>query len=298
MIGLKCSFMVSGEKICYLLDALHDKKICVYDLKFEKKGVKITLDYKDCGKFFAICSRLCYNVKRTGYKGFGAPLKFIVEKWGVAVGILAFFAFSFFFDGIIVGVRYGGEGEELAPVVESVLKEENAFVFGTLDDKKAKEAESKITLSSERVKFASVSRSGHWLVVDVRLASPKPIPLDIKQERILSPADGIVGEIVCLSGMPLVKEGDEVKKGDVLIDGRYVHGEKEGVTYALGEAMILNPVEYVYFGVGEESKISSRARTLAITEFGDGFFVDSVTFEEIDGKTACVVKGKKPVYTY
>lgn len=298
MKGLKCSFIVSGEKICYLLDALHDKKICVYDVKFEKNGVKITLDHKDCGKFFAICSRLCYNVKRTGYRGVGAPLRFLTERLGLALGAALLVLFAFFSDGMIFGVRYEGEAAEIAPIVTETLKKEGAYIWGYLDSDKSDRIASEITLSSERVKFASVVRSGHWLVVDARLADIKPQPLDLKKERIVSPADGIVGKIVCLSGVPLVKEGDKVKEGDVLIDGSYVHGEKEGRTYALGEAVILKMVEFVYYGTGDDERTASRTRTLAAAEFGEDFLVESVTFEEIDGKRACVARGKQPVYTY
>ena len=292
MKGLKCSFSVSGENIGYLLQSLKDKNISVYNFRYNKNKVKITIENKDCKKFFAICSRMCYNIERTGYKGKVAPLKYLADRAGLAIGAVAFIFFSAFSDGIILGVRYEGDASEIAPTVENILKEEECFTGNTFSAEKGERVSSSVLRSSERVTFASVRREGHFLYVNVYLAEEKPVPLDSKRENILSPVDGIIGKIIVFSGISLVSEGDEVKAGDLLISGSYVHGEKTGTTYALGEIVIFSEREYVYEGAGDDDKIASRAKALAEYDFGEDFLAESITFEERDGKRVCVVKGK------
>lgn len=297
MKSLLISYEVKGEKIRYLLEWLHEKKVKVYDVKPIENGIILTIESKDCKKLFAISSNMCYNMKKLKYKGRFAFLKLLFENIGLAIGGALFVIAVFLFDGVITGTDYKGDYAYFRNEIDGALNSYKflgrTFYYGNDNEEVAK----KILSSSEDIAFASVKRKGHKIVIEVYKAKDEPVPINVKKSEIKSPVKGVVRQLVVLSGTALIKVGDEVEEGQTLIDGSYTHNEKTGVTYALGEAEIITEKTYEYKGIGEDEAVKSRAVLLAKQEISGEIVSYSAEITETESGKICLVRIKYSVWT-
>ena len=295
MKGLYCVYEIKGDKPERLIVWLNFKKVKIYDAKTAENAIILTVERKDGKKLFAFCRNMCYNIKKVGYKGKFAPLKVLSERIGLAIGGMLFVALSVLSDGVLFKVDYKGDASAYRKEIETIVEKRSLKIGKSVSGEDAYKLSEDIT-AIDGVSFASVKMRGHTLYIEAHRETEKPKPLCEKKSEIVSSVKGVVGRINVLSGTALVKEGDEVDKGSVLIDGSYTHGEKQGVTYALGEVEIIAEKVYIYEGVGEDEAIISRATALAKewAEVEINSLTTSVTEE--NGKKKCLVKIKYSVW--
>ncbi|HEX3047716.1 MAG TPA: sporulation protein YqfD [Bacillota bacterium] len=68
------------------------------------------------------------------------------------------------------------------------------------------------------------------IVAEVKVTPRRTAPIAIVAGDIVAGRSGIISKLVVLRGVPVVKEGDSVARGDLLISGTIWHGDpKEGV---------------------------------------------------------------------
>ncbi|MBO4323329.1 MAG: sporulation protein YqfD [Clostridia bacterium] len=295
MKGVLCRYEVKGCKTEYLLEWLHAENVKIYGAFHTENGIILTIEDKDCEKLFAISSNMCYNIKKIGYKGKFAPLKILCEKCGLAIGGIAFIVAAALADGVITDVDYRGEAAYFKKEIDAVLFSSGAGRLA-VSEGDLKEAEREILVSSDEISFVTVKKSGHRLIVEAYRAKEEPPLKNLKKSVIVATLKGVVGKITVLGGRALVKEGDEVDVGDVLIDGRYSHADREGETYALGEVEIISEKIYEYEGIGEESAVRSRATLLASMEAEGEIISSECEIKEDGGKKICVVRTKYSVW--
>lgn len=256
-----------GDKEAFI-EVFARKKIALYDLKFSKYGVSFTSPVINREKIFAISDNMCYNVRETGYKGALAPIAKIVKNVGLVVVFAALCFFGASVDKYVGKINYSGDGEYLKEEIDAVLKAERIIVGGKFPDN-LNETAKKIALQSERVEFASLSKKGRTLLIDARSATGKTTPLNERKTRITSPVSGTVRRVSRYGGTALVKIGDYVREGDVLIDGYYEKDGEKIVTDALGDVEIAVTEKFDYKSDGEGKEYVGRAIAVAREKFGD-----------------------------
>ena len=78
----------------------------------------------------------------------------------------------------------------------------------------------KIYIAFNEISWATIRNSGGILIVDVREATEKPDMVPINQKcNVISDKNAQIVNIKVYSGTPLVKEGDGIAKGNILISG-------------------------------------------------------------------------------
>lgn len=78
--------------------------------------------------------------------------------------------------------------------------------------------ETSLLLAIPELSWASVTFTGTRAVVDV-VEKTAPLPTDRSPSHIVAVKDGVITEIIVLAGQAVVKKGETVKKGDILIKG-------------------------------------------------------------------------------
>ena len=259
------------------------KQIPLYNLRFTKKGVSFVSPVTNREKIFAISDNMCYNIRETGYKGKLALFATALRN----AGLIAVFALVALFgsrtDGVIGKIEFTGDGELLRTETELVLKAEGVGT-GSKFPENANELSRKIAASSDKFEFASVSKRGRTLIIDVRAAAGKTSPISERKKRITSPCDGVVRRVSRYSGTSLVSVGDTVKKGDVIIDGYYEKNGERTETYSFGEAEIAVTEKFDYKTEGEGKEYADRAKAIAREKYSDKDVI-SVTSELVAPKT-------------
>lgn len=248
--------------------AAMERKIFAKNVKYVKNGCFLTIDAVDEQKFFAISRNMCYNVERIGYTGRFAFFKKLLKSAGAVLGAAAFITFVCLCDAVVGEIVYKGDAAAFRRQIVSVLKL-NGVEKGKICKADCSSLGEKIVISTDGISYATVTKSGRRIIVDVKSDEEKLDPIDVSKDEILSPADGKILRLNVLSGIAVVKIGDEVKKGQLIISGQYVHDDKTIKTYALGEAVIETKFVYEYESAGKGKQYENRAVALGKAKLGE-----------------------------
>lgn len=248
--------------------AAMERKIFAKNVKYVKNGCFLTIDAVDEQKFFAISRNMCYNVERIGYTGRFAFFKKLLKSAGAVFGAAAFITFVCLCDAVVGEIVYKGDAAAFRRQIVSVLKL-NGVEKGKICKADCSSLGEKIVISTDGISYATVTKSGRRIIVDVKSDEEKLDPIDVSKDEILSPADGKILRLNVLSGIAVVKIGDEVKKGQPIISGQYVHDDKTIKTYALGEAVIETKFVYGYESAGKGKQYENRAVALGKAKLGE-----------------------------
>ncbi len=259
------------------MEAFKRRGVPLYDVKYSKKSVSFTSPVTNRRKIFAISDNMCYNIRETGYKGKFALAARAAKKSGLIIAFALICAFAAINDNRIGKIEFTGDGSLLKKEAEIVLNAENVRAGEFFPDD-MNELSRKITLSSEKFEFVSVSKRGRTLSVEARAAAGKTLPLNERKKQIISPCDGVVRRISRYSGTSLVSVGDTVKKGDLLIDGYFEKNGERYETESLGDVEIAVTEKYDYKTSGEGEKFRDRAKAVAREKY-EGKDVISISAE-------------------
>lgn len=281
---------IEGYYIEKFINLCNNKKIALWNLKREKTtilnaNIGIT-DFKEIRK---ILKKTKCRVKIKNKKG----LPFIFNKYKkrkiflllLAICIATIIALSNF----IWNIEITGTNKINKDEIMQILEETN-FKVGTLKSKAdTKEAINKIRLERDDVAWVGIDIKGTNAVVEIVEADEKPEIINEEEYcNLVASRDGIISKVNAANGTPLVKEGDVVKKGDILVAGwlegkytgtRYVHatGSVEArVWYSQKEKVPLKQIEKEYTGK-TETKYS-----LNINNFKINLYKRLSNFEKYD----------------
>ena len=167
-------------------------------------------------------------IKKTGCRTkmkakIGLPflLKKIKKRKGILIGIVLFFMIVNQCSGRIWHISVDGGFLHTREKIMKVMEEE-LRVYGGVPGNMADcfEIEKKLRLDYNEIGWISVEKRGCCLFVRMNESTmPKQVVKAETPSHIVAAQDGIVKKIEVLEGVPMVKVGDEVKKGDVLISG-------------------------------------------------------------------------------
>lgn len=280
---------ISGNGAESLIKTLHARNIWLKDVIFGENYLFLTVDYKDSRKIFAICRNMCYNVKRIGIKGRLSPVYAAIKNAGFVLGAMAFAAFAFISDAFVSEISFEGDAVSYRREITAALKESGVSV-GKPCFADVSVAGEKIALAVDGLSYVTIEKRGKRIIAFAKSEEVKSEPLDVKKTQIVSPVDGVVRALNCLSGTAKVSVGDAVKVGDLLISGCFTNKNgEEFTTYALGEVCLVKTVVYEYQAAEHSELYRSRAVFLA-KESAEGE-VESTAVESIsrDGKLYYIV---------
>ena len=244
---LRAKFLISGERLMFLPEILHVRKISVYNFNLINENLaEIIIDSTDFIKFFAICKNMCYNKKIIGYYGLLAPITLFLNKVGIVLGSLLFILLVLFFNNFLLDVKVVGSGACFEEQTKSVIYDYGIKKFTPFTSIDYKKLENQILSSNPRISFVTAKKQGNILVVECVLSS-SPVTLGDSKESLKSNVKGTIEEISVLRGTALVNVGDEVKAGDELVGGYILlKNEEKAPTYVIARVKIISLEEYFY----------------------------------------------------
>lgn len=227
--------------------------------KTQKNAVTVWVDGKDRKKVFAILPKACYNIKEVRPYGFERAWEWCKKSAGVLVGAALFLCAVCFMQTRILKIDVVGSGAYYSEQVLEILESGGARKFSALPAEDS--AISAQILSLPRVSFCSLKMQGGVLTVTVEVSDENAL---IEGKPLLSPADGVVEELVVLRGTPLVAVGDTVAKDAPVVDSAVAVGEKDSRSViVIARVRISFPVQAEY-ALSEEA-----ARAQAFLDYGE-----------------------------
>ena len=118
------------------------------------------------------------------------------------------------------------------------------------------------------VMYAVVTRKGSVLYVDTIAKKQIDKPIDMHKRRdIVATCDGVVQSVLCEQGTPIVKVGEVVKAGDVLIEGtRHFNDDTFEDVYALGKVVLVESVSAFVPYTGTKTELQPTGNSQTFTQ--------------------------------
>ena len=202
-----------------LLWKTSSKDNCLY-------GYMLARDYKKCRPFARNAGVRLKVLKRYG-------LSFIIHRYrkrsGILAGAVLFFGILYFFSLFIWNVNVIGNTKVSSSII---MKNLSALGLqeGALRSKiNAEETRQKLLLMMPELSWAAINVDGSSLCVDVRetVKPPESIKSDVPC-NIKAAIDGRILDMKITAGIAMLKVGEAVVKGDLLVSGMIEH--KNGMT--------------------------------------------------------------------
>ncbi len=233
----KVRLEAEGLNLCRALIEIEKVGVELFDVGFvEKKRITFCVKRKDCAKVVAYLKKKCYNVKIIGGVGLYGFLKSVKKHALAFIFVFVAVASAFFLGGVCLDVEINAPQDMTEDIVEALaeigVKRGCAMRSVNLD-----RVENALCVALPDVKYAFAAKKGSTLFITVEKLSDAPLPNDLKEKKdVVSSCDGVVTRISVVNGTPLVKAGDTIKKGQVLIRGEnvFADGTSETAT-AIGE---------------------------------------------------------------
>ena len=159
------------------------------------------------------------------------------RRVGVLVGALAAAVVCYLASNVVWDVRVECEGDLDAVQVKRTLSECGLSVGTFLPRLDTDEVESRLLTTANDVAWVSVNRKGTVAYVQVRpLLKPEPVDSAGATVNLIASQDAIIESVRLMAGDVVVRPGDVVRKGQLLIAGvRDIREDGYSLTEARGE---------------------------------------------------------------
>lgn len=175
--------------------------------------------YKRLHRLALACGGKTRIIKKCGLPFLLKPLK---NRWGVFAGALFFVLFVSFMSGFVWNITVVGSNALAEAKVVDYLAQNGFKVGCRWADTDKENLEFKIMADFDEVAWVSINKLGCLAQVEIYDAVAKPdIVNNDTVTNVKAKADGVIVHITALGGLPEVKNGDAVRKGDLLISGVY-----------------------------------------------------------------------------
>lgn len=283
-------YKIKGFNLDSLLNYVKKRGIAVYNAKkIQQNTMIVSVKYGQSKKFFAIAKELCYNITKIKDKGRFYPFLYLYKNLGLIIGSLIFLLLCVLANDYVFRIDYVGTGNVLKREVELQLKEYGVEEFSRFSSLDVDNLSKKLLASNPRLTFVECRKVGNVLVVNSVLAEGTSDKLTGKATCLVSDVDGVVEELKIYRGSQKVSVGDEIKKGQVLVDGLVTVKDQQLEVNVLAVAYVRCKAVYEYFS----TKDNQGEYLLALYEekFDDGEIIDSnVTVTQSEGRYAYLIE--------
>lgn len=217
-------FKLEGLNLDRALRTLWRENIPVYSAKkYSVRGLELKVG---CNRenLFALFGKSCYNITIIQESGVRPVLRSLAGRWGLLAGALVCLLVLVFLSGRIWSVEVEGLERVDGQAFAEALTEAGVSV-GSSRDFDAEKVQKTLTTAFDEVSMVTLIRRGTAVRVLVVEREEQPV-LRNEAGDLLAAADGVVSGVVVYSGTAVVRPGDRVKAGQVLIEGKLYYPDQ------------------------------------------------------------------------
>ena len=248
-------FTVSGLNLDRLIKKLTESGFILRDLcRPSHRELRFTAPYHSRKKLILALNREgCQFSQKT--LGLPAVIKKLAARWGLIAGFILCVASVAVYSGYIWDIRVEGTERIKTAEVTAVLTEMG--VRGGIRKSQIDRTAVALTLNTRLSDAADVTAEirGTCLIIRINETLVKDGAEDAVSQNIIAAYDAIIEKVLVFDGTALVKAGDVVKKGAILIAGYNLDNEGNMTeTKAKGEVAgkVYFTAENVFFTEREE----------------------------------------------
>jgi similar to stage IV sporulation protein len=221
--------LVEGYFLEKFINICTHRQIYLWDIKRQKDcRMKLKLSIQGFRLIRPIARKTGCRVRIAGKRGLPFLMNRYRKRKTFLVGAVAFILLFFFLSSFVWDVEISGNQKMVTEVVSRQLAsmgiKPGVWKYGINTDRVADD----LVLGNEEIAWVGVILKGTRIRVTVkeRVLPPEIIPVDVPC-NIVANRDGLIKAVIAKEGQDLVKAGDTVTRGQVLISGRVVNKNDE-----------------------------------------------------------------------
>ena len=228
-----------------------NKGICIHKLYPKDDTCRFTTSINDFYKLRPIVRKTKPHIRIRDKKGLPFLIHRVLRHQWFLTGIVIFITVLYVFGHFVWNISINGNYLNSDDTMYGYLRQ-NGIIYGTRKSTiDCEMLEAQIRRDFDNIIWVSVALKGTRLDIDVRenqdeiISVPQGTP-----SNIVAIQDGVVRSIITRSGTPMVKAGDAVKSGDILISGTVItlNESSEPISneqvYADGEVQLYIQIPY------------------------------------------------------
>ncbi len=279
-----CDYEISGVNLDAFINRVVRSGITVINVKkWSNKRLTLSVNYVDRKILFAIAKELCYNIKRIRDFGRDTILVRLSKRVGLILGAIVFAVISITFNDLILSVDYSGSGSTLKREVQNYLENRGVSVMTRFSSLDLNRLEDEILAKNDGLSFVSCKKKGSRLIIELVLSDKGKDKLSGNCKQMIAECDGVIETLKVYRGTALLKEGDKISRGDVIVDGYVIVKEQKIEMNVLAYLSVLCQIDFRY--VSERDDQEEIALEFAKNCYDDENVVNSkVKKQQIEDK--------------
>jgi len=228
----RVKILIEGVNIKRLIKTLVKNKIEIYDLNFiSYKQIEITIKANKQKQIKSFLKN--YRYKTIKNYGFSLLKKFSLSNLGIIIGLFIFFACVFLNTNFVSKIYISGNDKIQSSEIINYLKTKNIKTNTFLTILNTEKLEKDLENNFKDISLCSIIRKGTNIIINIK---EKLYASEILESKdLVSKFNGQILKIDCKQGTPLVKVGDSVQIGDILIAGFLENNSTKVNCIAIGE---------------------------------------------------------------
>ena len=237
---------VEGFFIERFINICFSKKIMLWSLNRENSiSLSAKISVGDFKKLRDAAKKSKCKIKLKDKKGLPFLLKKYRKRKIFAITLMVIAIFIFGLTRFVWNIDIVCEGNINKEEILEILEECNVKIGTYIEDVNIDKLVNYICLKRDDISWSGVEIKGTNLIVKLVMAEDKVFEISSDEPcNIVSNKDGVILKISSQNGTQRVKEGDVIKKGDLLVEG-IMEGKYTGNRYVHAEATIWAKVWYV-----------------------------------------------------
>lgn len=192
--------------------------ILLWKIAKQEEAVYVTMRLADFFRIRPLARKSRTHIEVVGFSGLPFIMKRIKRRKMLVIGGIVWLLLLNIMTSYIWFIDITGENQISSERIMG-LAYQNGLKPGALKDKvNAKQIENAIQLNVPEVAWVGVNFTGTRAVIEI-VEKTMPQPTSKEPANIVAAKDGMITELIVLSGQAARKIGDTIKKGDVVIKG-------------------------------------------------------------------------------
>ncbi len=221
---------VYPEKI-FSLFASH--KITVWNSRFIDKKIRLYITVRDFLKLPKILKKSGIRVHILNKKGFPFFINKYKKRFGIFIGVVLFFSILWIMSGYVWIMDVEGNKAVSDTQILNVCNELGIKVGSKRKAIDTKNKAQDLLLKIDELSWGSINIEGCRLTVNVTEVKSKKEDNSVAT-NLKAKCDGVIKKIDVTSGNCVVKVGDIVKKGDILVSGIIENASDTKFVHSIG----------------------------------------------------------------
>ena len=265
-----CVITFEGLNLNRLFNTLCKRNIAILNIVRQGRKCEIEVPYTHSREVVALLEERCYNILGIRYVGIIALAQFVKKRFVLPIVALLCIVLIAVSSQFCFRIEIDGDYDN--NTVLEALSDSGIRVGSNLSRVNVDNIENALSNNLDAM-YAVVTRKGSVIYVNAVRRKEIDEPIDMTKRRdIVATHNGVVKSLLCEQGTAVVRVGDEVKVGDVLIEGRRIFNDGESRdVYALGRVQLEltaeGSSEYTGFKTVEQ-RTGNKFTAVGVTLFG------------------------------